>query len=48
MKVLLSLWLAQASTKNADKLKMVIYVRIKCVEISNGETGGKSKHIAVV
>jgi hypothetical protein len=34
--------------KNADELKMVIYVRIKkCVEISNGETGGKSKHIVV-
>ena len=33
IKVLLSSWLAQASTKNTDDLKMVSCVRIKCVEM---------------
>jgi hypothetical protein len=31
----LSSWLAQASTKDADELKLVSYVRTKCVEMSN-------------
>jgi hypothetical protein len=30
IKVLLSSWLAKASTKNADDLKVVSFVRIKC------------------
>jgi hypothetical protein len=39
IEVLLSSWLAQTSTKNAEDLKIVSYAKIKCVEMSNGETG---------
>lgn len=43
----LSLWFTQASTQHADESKLVSYGRMKCGEVSKGETGDKDKHLAV-
>jgi hypothetical protein len=47
IKVLLSLWFTQASTKYSDESKLVSYARMKCGEMSKGETGDKDKHVVV-
>jgi hypothetical protein len=43
----LSLWFTQASTKYADESKLVSYARMKCSEVSRGETGDQDKYVVV-
>ncbi len=47
IKVLLSLWFTQASTKYADVSKLLSYAWMKCGKMSKGETGDKDKYVVV-